>query len=503
MPIGHRPPVLGERTSGVLLHLTSLPGPHGVGDLGDEAVWFADFLGRARQSWWQVLPLGPTGPTGSPYDGPSLFAGSSLLVSLARLADEGLLDSAALATDPAMSSGEADRDAAAAFRDRQLRSAFAAFGRDAPAEARAELETFCLEQEAWLGDWALFSALKKAMNGAPWTEWGTELRERDPSTLGRARMTLGPEIRFQRFVQWRFFRQLSALRAACAERTVGLIGDLPFYPAHDSADVWAHQDLFQLDEHGRPTSVAGVPPDYFTPLGQLWGNPIYRWDALRERDYAWWLGRLRHGLASFDALRLDHFVGFERVWTVPSGARSAAEGRYTDGPGRDFLMAVADALGMPPLIAEDLGAVTPAVEELRDQFDLPGMRVLHFSFSEGARADRPHRFPKRCVVYTGTHDNDTSAGWLAAGGKDAALARDYMGGDGRATHWDLIRFGQMLAADTVIIPAQDLLGLGSEARMNVPGVPDGNWRWRLRDGQLGDEVAARLARLADLYGRSR
>jgi 4-alpha-glucanotransferase len=502
MSIGLKlPPVLGERTSGVLLHLTSLPGPWGSGDLGAPAVGFTEFLERAKQSWWQVLPLGPPGPTGSPYDGPSLFAGSPLLVALDRLAERGWVDAAALAADAAATNLE-PAARIAEFRDRWLRRAFAAFERAADETTRNDLEAFCVEQDAWLSDWTLFFALKKAMSGAPWTEWGRELCERDPSTIGRARMTLGAEIRFQRFVQWTFFRQLQALRAACAERGIGLVGDLPFYPAHDSADVWAHQDLFQLDEAGRPTAVAGVPPDYFTPHGQLWGNPVYRWDALRHQDYAWWLARLRHGLACFDALRLDHFVGFERVWTVPVGTATAAEGRYSDGPGRDFLMAVADALGKAPLIAEDLGAVTPAVEELRDAFDLPGMRVLQFSFAEGTHADRPYRFPKRSVVYTGTHDNDTCAGWLASGGKEPALASEYAG-TGDATHWDLVRLAQMLPADTAIVPAQDLLGLPSEARMNAPGVPDGNWRWRLRDGQLDDAVAARLAHLTELYGRAR
>ena len=495
--------MLGERSSGVLLHVTSLPGPHGCGDLGEQAVRFCDWLCAARQSWWQVLPTGPVGFFDSPYDGPSLFAGSSMLVSLPRLAEQGWLDVAAHEPDSALLSGPVDWTATRAFREARLREAFAAFERQASEAVRGDLESFCLEHEAWLSDWALFAALKKAMGGAPWHEWGTDLRQRDPSTLGRARMTLGGEIRFHRFVQWQFFRQVAALRAACAERGVGLIGDLPFYPAHDSSDVWAHQDLFQLDETGRPAAVAGVPPDYFTPEGQLWGNPLYHWEHLRERDYGWWLGRLRHGLATFDALRLDHFIGFERVWWVPAEARSAAEGRYVDGPGQDFLLAVSDALGKPPLIAEDLGAVTPAVEELRDRFDLPGMRVLQFAFADGTRADRPYRYPKRCVVYTGTHDNDTAAGWFQSAGAEAARAKDYVDGDGRAPHWDLIRLAQMLPAETAIVPAQDLLGLGSEARMNVPGRSEGNWLFRLRDGQLDDALAERFARLTTLYGRGR
>jgi 4-alpha-glucanotransferase len=491
--------VLGERTAGVLLHVTSLPGPHGCGDLGAEALRFADFLAAGGQSWWQVLPLGPVGPAGSPYDGPSLFAGNPGLVNLERLADDGLLDRAALSGGPVPASQAVDVHAALAWREAKLREAFAAFERQASAAARADLETFCVEQDEWLSDFTLFSALKRAMGGAAWTEWGPELRERDPSTLGRARTTLGAEIKLQRFVQWQFHHQLAAIRAACAERGIGIIGDLPFYPAHDSADVWAHQDLFHLDADGKPTAAAGVPPDYFTPEGQLWGNPVYRWDRLRERDYAWWIGRLRHGLMRFDALRLDHFVGFERIWQIPAGARTAAEGRYVDGPGADFLMAVADALGKPPLIAEDLGVVTPAVEELRDRFELPGMRVLQFSFSEGSRADRPHRYPRRCVVYTGTHDNDTTVGWLGSS-KEAALAREYAAGEG--TYWDVVRLAYMLHADTAVIAAQDLLGLGSEARMNVPGRREGNWRWRLRAGQLHDEIAQRLSHLTALYGRA-
>ena len=507
---------LDRRTSGVLLHLTSLPGPHGSGDLGPAAHRFADFLAESRQSWWQMLPVGPVGCGNSPYQALSAFAGDPLLISLAKLADDGLLDAKDLEPSRDLRRERVGYVAARRFRAARLRKAFAAFeARRRPSE-RQRLEAFLAENESWLPDFALFSALRDAHPPGSWTAWPEELRARAPAALARARARFAGEIRYHQFLQLEFHRQWSELRAHCRERGVGLIGDVPIFVAHDSADVWAHPRLFTVAPSGGLSSMAGVPPDYFSATGQLWGNPLYRWRVLRARGYDWWIARLRSVTRAFDVARIDHFIGFHRAWALAPGATTAERGRWVRGPGVAFFLRARRALGRLPFIAEDLGLVVPEVKALRDRLDLPGMRVLQFAFGDDPEAEsyQPHNYPRRCVVYTGTHDNDTTVGWFHDVGlrrrstrsaqqieRERGFALRYLGSDGREIHWDLIRLALMSVADTAIIPMQDLLGLGSEARMNLPGTAEGNWEWRMRDEAAADRVGERLARLTETYSR--
>jgi 4-alpha-glucanotransferase len=509
-------PILGERSSGVLLHPTSLPGPYGSGDLGDEAHRFIDFLASAGQRWWQMLPVGPLGYGNSPYSVQSAFAGSPLLVSLEALAADGLLARSNLESVGHFPADRVDFGPVIAAREAMLSQAHAAFTRRSEPSEVARFQAFCAENERWLEDYALFGALKSAFEGAPWTAWEPSLRDRQPRALAEARRRHRDAIAFHRFTQYLFDQHWKALRAAATERGVGLIGDLPIFVAHDSADVWQHRELFYLDERGQPEVVAGVPPDYFSSTGQRWGNPLYRWKRMAKTGFAWWVDRLRVTLQRFDAVRLDHFIGFQRYWEIPATCPTAVEGQWVKGPGAPFFKAVQKELGALPLIAEDLGAVTPKVTALRDRFKLPGIRVLQFAFGDDLSASEflPYRYPRRAVVYTGTHDNDTTVGWFHDPGGSASTrskeqiererqaALQYLGTDGREIHWDMIRAALASVAATVILPAQDLLGLGSEARMNRPGLGEGNWEWRLRSGALDEGIAGRLLRLAQTYGRS-
>ena len=494
-------PKLDDRTSGILLHPTSLPGREGAaGDLGPEARRFVEFLVAAGQRWWQMLPVGPTGYGNSPYSAQSAFAGNPALVSADHLADDGLL-------------AEGDRKRS---HDDQLRAACAAFGQRAAGDRdHVEFEGYCAETAGWLEDFALYRALKRAHDEVQWTRWEPALRDRQPAALARARATFADEIAYVRFQQWRFARDWRALRAHAHARGVGLIGDMPIFVAHDSADVWQHRELFALDETGEPSLVAGVPPDYFSETGQRWGNPLYGWERLRAGGYGWWVERFRAALSMFDAVRLDHFIGFTRYWEIPGREPTAVNGRWRQGPGADFFHAVRDALGQLPLIAEDLGAVTPEVRALRDQFDLPGIKILQFAFGTdpNARDFLPHNYTRHAVVYTGTHDNDTTVGWFGDAGsgtrdgaqteKERRLALHYLGADGDPSeiHWKMIRAVFASVANLAVIPAQDLLGVGSEARMNRPGVETGNWSWQLPTGALTPAIAARLRDLATTYDR--
>jgi 4-alpha-glucanotransferase len=502
---------LHQRRSGILLHPTSLPGPHGHGDLGQEAHEFLRFLARAGQSLWQMLPVVPTGGGDSPYDSPSAFAGSPELANLRYLVEDGLLDAGdLLAPGRLRSAPRARYGASKTFRGRRLRKAFQRFRAGV---ARQGLEELRERERFWLQDYALFAALKVQRNGEPWFNWPMELRRREPAALNAARAALGDEIAFHEFVQLVFDRQWQRLRGHARHLGVLLLGDIPMFVAHDGADVWQHQDLFQLDAAGERRCVAGVPPDYFSAEGQRWGNPLYDWNRLRDTGYAWWIERLRASLRRFDAVRLDHFIGFHRYWEIPPHSTSAREGRFVEVPGQDFFEKVRSALGDLPFIAEDLGIVTPEVERLRDAFAMPGMRVLAFAFADGAQAYLPHRFHRRCVVYTGTHDNDTLLGFLNAGDrvqdphqreqlrKERDRALYYVGSDGREPHWDLIRSALASVADTAVFPIQDVLGQGSEARMNVPGTPNGNWGYRVQAELLSSSVAAKLTRLTETYER--
>jgi 4-alpha-glucanotransferase len=491
------------RGAGLLLHPTSLPSRFGVGDLGPEAASFLDWATRAGQSVWQVLPLGPTGMGNSPYGCLSAFAGNPLLVSPELCRDEGLLGEGDLAAAASPGGDRVDFAAAASSRERQLRQAFAAF-RARPSEvlsrAFAEFRE-APEQAGWLRDWALFAALKAGHGGRAWTDWDPELRDRRPGALAAAERRHGEELEYQRFVQFLFFRQWSALRERARAAGVELLGDLPIYVAADSADVWAHRELFELDEAGRPLRVAGVPPDYFSATGQLWGNPLYRWDRLRESGYAWWIERLRANLRLTDRVRLDHFRGFAGFWAVPAGEPTAVGGTWVEGPGAELFEAIAAALGGLPLVAEDLGVITPDVTALRDRFGLPGMKVLQFGFDPGSD-HAPHRLVPHSVVYTGTHDNDTTRGWfesLDEGARRRVLA--YTGGTPESISWDLLRTACTAVAELAIAPVQDLLGLDASARMNRPGSDAGNWGWRLAPESLTGELAERLAELAAVTGR--
>ena len=501
---------LGVRSAGVLLHVTSLPGRFGVGDLGPQALRFAERLASCGQSWWQMLPVVDPGEGRSPYSAASSFAGNPLLIGLESLAEQGLLRLSELDAPP-FPADRVDFDAVRSFK----RERFAlAFSRLTTSAGRA-LDEFAERNAAWLGDYALFLALREAQAGAVWSDWDEELRRRRPEALERARRRLTKAIRFHVFLQYQFRLQWDALRKACAGLGVGLIGDIPIFVSHDSADVWSLPEIFRLGKDGRPCAVAGVPPDYFSKTGQLWGNPLYRWDVLRERGYDWWLLRFKLAFERFDAVRLDHFIGFHNCWEIPAGSKTAEHGRWEPGPGDDLFEKARAALGPVQFIAEDLGMVTDDVRALRDRLGFPGLQVLHFAFGAdpGAPGYRPEHFPKNSVVYTGTHDNDTTQGWFNGAGSPAgartereareeqAVLLTYLGTDGREIHWDLIRHAWMSAADTAIVPMQDLLGLGSDARMNVPATVEGNWSWRLREAAFDDGIAERLARLTKEAGR--
>jgi 4-alpha-glucanotransferase len=503
------------RASGILLHPTSLPGPFGIGDLGPAADAFVDFLAEAGQAWWQLLPLGPTGYGNSPYQSSSSFAGNRLLISPEWLVADGFLAASDLAGYPKLPEGEVDYDAVAPAKEALLRAAFARFDPGADTFLAYQHARFVRDAAWWLEDYALFAALKAANGQSAWWDWAPGLVARDPAALAKARAAHAEEIRFVTFVQFLFDRQWRRLRDRCRMKGVKLIGDVPIYVAEDSADVWTRPELFTLDERGRPTAVAGVPPDYFSETGQYWGNPIYRWDVHAREDYAWWGTRLRAVLERVDLVRLDHFRGFEAYYAVaPNDARDARGGRWTKGPDAALLASLRAQLRGLPLIAEDLGDITPPVLALRDNFELPGMKILQFCFSTDAQATafRPYNFPNHCVVYTGTHDNDTTLGWFRGeagkttqnaeqNAKERQLILSYLGSDGSEIHWDMIRLALSSVADTAILPMQDLLGLGSEARMNTPSVGDGNWRWRYREGQLTPAIRKRLAELTAVYGR--
>ncbi|HLF26178.1 MAG TPA: 4-alpha-glucanotransferase [Anaerolineae bacterium] len=491
------------RSSGLLLHPTSLPGRYGIGDLGAAAYRFVDFLVSAKQRLWQVLPLGPTGYGDSPYQCFSAFAGNPLLISPDRLVEDGLLIKEDVHEAPNFPAHTVDYGEVIYYKRDLLNRATQRFRSGARQALAADFEAFSREQAAWLEDFALFMALKDAHGGAMWSTWQPDIARRKPEALRAWREKLADSIFAHKFFQFLFFRQWLAVKRYANERGIQIVGDIPIFVAYDSADVWAHPDLFFLDEDGRATVVAGVPPDLFSATGQLWGNPLYRWDVMHARDYAWWIERFRAMLTQVDLLRIDHFIGFTRYWAVPAGEPTAVKGRWQPGPGAALFHAVERALGQLPIIAEDLGAITPQVIALRDQFEFPGMKVLQFAFSDGA-ADPflPHNYPRNCVVYTGTHDNDTSAGWFrSAQPHERAFALRYLGRSGDDFAWDFIRLAFSSVADMAVVPLQDVFRLGSEARMNFPGRPAGNWGWRFTPEMLNAAQGDRLRELVESYGR--
>lgn len=504
------------RSSGLLLHPTSLPGKYGIGELGAEAYRFVDALARARQSLWQVLPLGPTGYGDSPYQSFSAFAGNTLLVSLDLLVKEGLLSEEELKDAPSFSEERVDFGGVIEFKNALLERAYARFKQSAGENLRRAFSVFHEYAASWLDDYALFRAIKNHQDGKVWSEWDEELALRDPAALEKARAELRDEIEAQKFYQFLFFRQWSALKRYSNQKGIQIVGDIPIFVSYDSADVWTHPDLFKLDEHGKPKVVAGVPPDYFSRTGQLWGNPIYNWERMIATDFAWWTERVSTSFEMVDVLRIDHFRGFAATWEIPAGHETAEHGRWVNVPGRELFSALRRKLGGDlAIVAENLGLITPDVERLRREFGFPGMRILQFGFSSDAdNKFLPHNYEHEDVAYTGTHDNDTTLGWFNAEegvgstrtaeqiAKEREYCLKYLNTKGREINWDFIRAVFASVADIAIIPLQDLLGLGTEARMNLPASTSGNWDWRYRRDQLTDKMLLRLAQLSEVYGRN-
>ena len=493
-----------RRASGVLLHPTSLPGRFGIGDLGDAAYRFVDFLAAGGQQYWQIMPLGPTSYGDSPYQALSALAGNPLLINLERLIEERWLAPWDLDTAPPFPPDRVDYGPVIDFRQRLLRLSYDNFKINASRARRDELADFVTANAWWLDDYALFAALKEHHGGATWNTWEPDIAAHQPEAVGRWRAALSDQVQFHQYAQFVFDQQWSSLKAYANAHGVSIIGDVPIFVAYDSADAWAHPELFYFDPHGQPIVVAGVPPDYFSPTGQLWGNPLYNWSAMARDGYAWWIDRFKRAFEQVDVVRLDHFRGFEACWAVPAAEETAVNGKWLTGPGRALFQAVEETLGPVAFIAEDLGLITPEVEALRQACGLPGMKVLQFAFSgEPDHPYLPHNYEADCVVYTGTHDNDTTVGWLnSASEKERAAFRRYVGPSYEEPHWGMIRLALLSVARLAIIPLQDILGIGSEGRMNTPGRAGGNWGWRLTPTMLTPQLASRLAELTETAGRA-
>ncbi len=495
------------RASGLLLHPSSFPGRFGIGDFGSSAYQFIDFLMSSHQHFWQILPMGPTGYGNSPYLAYSVFAGNHLLISPELLVEQGWLMESDVADVPDFPLDHVDFDAVIAFKERLFRLAVARFKTKATAAVREEFDQFCTAKATWLEDYALFMACKSAHENASWNQWEPELRDRKPATLALYRTKLADEIFYHKYLQFEFHRQWTALKTYANDQSVSIIGDIPIYVAHDSADVWANPQNFHLDEEtGEAALMAGVPPDYFSETGQLWGNPVYNWEHMEKTQFEWWVRRFATMLEYVDVIRVDHFRGFESYWAVPQGETTAINGEWMQAPGHALFETLQDKLGRLPIMAEDLGVITPEVEALRDRFHFPGMKILQFAFDSDAR--NPYltfQYPHNSIVYTGTHDNDTTVGWFYS--RHPGLQehiRSYLGYAGTdGIHWDLIRHAMSSVSNWALFPFQDILGLGSDARMNTPGVAEGNWDWRYRGEALEcQEISDRLRYFTDIYGRS-
>jgi 4-alpha-glucanotransferase len=497
------------RRSGVLLHPTSLSSRFGIGDLGSNAYRFVDFLAAADQTYWQVLPLSPTGYGDSPYQALSAFAGNPMLINPETLVESGHLSEADLEAMPYFPDDRVDFGPVIYHKSRLLDHAFDTFRAKAPIDQQAAFRGFCATQAYWLDDFALFMALKESHHLRPWHEWEPELAAREPGALARSRQALADEIENQKYRQWQFFQQWLAIKQYANHQGIAIIGDIPIFVALDSADVWANPGLFRFDEHLQPTVVSGVPPDYFSETGQLWGHPLYRWDLMAENDYAWWISRFRMAFTQADIVRIDHFRGFYNYWEIPAGARTAVNGAWRYGPGADLFRTVTSELGDMDIIAEDLGELDEesraAVDALQEEFGYPGMKVIQFAFGTGPSDPfLPHNYSRECVAYTGTHDNDTLSGWyqVTSSEDERSYARKYMHSDGSDIAWAMIRLAWASVANTAMTTAQDLLGLGHNARMNLPGtVGPPNWSWRLRSGALTPDIAQRLHEMTATYGR--
>lgn len=481
--------MITQRASGVLLHPTSLPGPFGSGDFGIDAYKFVDWLKAAGQTYWQVLPLGEIGPGNSPYMSSSTFAGSVLLIDLVELAEQGWLSHDDLIPLPEFNTGRTNYELTKLFRIERLRRAAQQFFAKSDKNLHQSFTEFCESEKEWLHDYALFMAIARQEEGREWSCWPHDLVRREPQAIRNVEMSCDAEIAFWKFCQWSFARQWSNLKAYANQLGILIIGDVPIFVALQSADVWAHQELFELNENGQPLVVAGVPPDYFSETGQLWGNPLYRWDAHEKTGYKWWIFRLKKALQLSDLVRIDHFRGFASYWEVPADAPNAIHGKWMPGPSEKLFRAFENAFPNLPIIAEDLGMITPDVIQLRNQFQLPGMRVLQFAFGEGeSNHFLPHHYIPNTIAYTGTHDNDTSVGWWnSLSAHQKSFAQQYLNCDGQNIQWDMIRAISNSIANTVIYPLQDILGLPNTCRMNCPGLAEGNWEWRFTWGQIQSE----------------
>ncbi|MEZ4859978.1 MAG: 4-alpha-glucanotransferase [Caldilineaceae bacterium] len=494
-----------QRTSGILLHPTSLPGLYGIGTLNQAAYDWVDFLHRTRQSLWQVLPLGPTGYGDSPYQSFSSFAGNPYLISLEELVEEGLLEAIMLDHAPKFAADQVDFGAIYQWKLPLLQQVAHAFPHRATPAQKEEYAAFCATHAGWLDDFALFMALKDAHGGAAWNQWDLPLRGRDATALAAARQSHADAIHNHKFNQWLFYRQWQRLKAYANAKEIQIIGDIPIFVAMDSADTWTNPREFFLDARFQPSVVAGVPPDYFSATGQLWGNPLYRWEQMQANGYQWWLRRIKAALALYDIVRIDHFRGFAAYWEIPAGEETAINGQWVTGPGKRFFTVVKEELGELPIIAEDLGEITPDVIELRDHFQLPGMKILQFAFSTDA-SDKflPHNYKPNFVVYTGTHDNDTTVGWYrhSATEHERDHFRRYLRTDGHDPAWSMLDAAWRSVAAMAIAPLQDLLSLDTAARMNFPGHASGNWSWRFTAEQLNQWVETRLHETTLVYGRN-
>lgn len=498
----------GERKSGVLLHITSLPSPFGIGDLGPEAYRFVDFLKKTRQSLWQVLPLNPTDGvcSHSPYSSPSAFAANTLLISPALLAQDGFLTSQDLGNRPLFPKGKTDYEAAVAYKKTFFQKAYARFKNQKI--FFKEFTRFRQKNAGWLEDYALFTVIKDSFRGKPWTQWPDELKKRSEKALGDIRKRFEDQIAQAEFLQYMFFRQWEQLKSYCRQNGVQVIGDIPIYVNDDSVDVWRHPDIFRLDKNGRPAAVAGVPPDYFSETGQRWGNPVYDWKRLKETGYAWWIERLKHNLRLFDIVRIDHFRGFVQYWEIPSDQPLAVHGRWADVPTDDFFAALKKHCGPLPIIAEDLGIITDDVREAMRRQEFPGMKILLFAFGGDLQTHPylPHNYEPNCVAYTGTHDNNTVQGWFQTEATDKEK-KNFFAYAGREVpekdvHWEFIQMAMTSEAKMVLFPMQDILGLGAQARFNTPATLKGNWQWRLIPAGLSDEpTAEKLLKLTEISRR--
>ncbi len=496
--------MISERSSGILLHPTSLPGKYGIGTLGKEAFHFIDFLAKSKQKFWQILPLGPTGFADSPYQCFSSAAGNPLLIDLEILIREGLLDKKEVARLDTFDDGPVDFGRVINTKYPLLKKAMQAFRELAPKEHKKDFSEFTINNKKWLEDYSLFMSLKEHFKQKPWYQWEKPLKMREKTALKPYYSLLSENIEFHKFIQYLFFRQWLAVKDYAHQKNILIIGDIPLYVALDSVDAWANTDLFQFDIERNPVVVGGVPPDYFSVTGQLWGNPLYRWDMLQKNHYRWWIERIQSNLVLYDIIRIDHFRGFAAYWAVPYGEKTAINGKWIPCPGKQLFEQIRKELGEIPIIAEDLGVITDDVVELRDSFGLPGMKILQFAFDSGEVNDYiPYNFTKNCIVYTGTHDNDTIKGWFQKAKKeDRQYVLEYMNSTEKEICRDFLRLAWSSVANTAIVPMQDLLELGNEARMNLPGTTINNWMWRAKSGDFSSGLAQQLAKLTVLYGRA-